>query len=160
MEQFLIDNNVISSYFSGELPDKSLLFIGKVFDQIPNISVITQIQALSWISSDKRKENIVMSFVEEANILPLSEEVVLSCIKIRRSRKIKTPDTIIAATALVHDYILITYDSDFKNLSGLKILNPKKINQRIGFQEIFNVTMFAVNFFFDHLTKLLNPKIF
>jgi len=69
-----------------------------------------------------------MSFVEEANILPLSEEVVLSCIKIRRSRKIKTPDTIIAATALVHDYILITYDSDFKNLSGLKILNPKKIN--------------------------------
>ena len=127
MELYLIDNNVISSYFSGLFSEKAFNFIADVIDMIPNISVITEIEALSWVSPDKNKEAVVKAFIEDANILQLSPDVIAQCIHIRRSRKIKTPDAIIAATAIVHNLTLITSDSDFNHILGLKIINPKNL---------------------------------
>lgn len=102
-------------------------FVADVIDRTPNISVITEIEALSWVSPDKRKEAIVKAFIGDANILPLSPDVVAQCVKIRRRKKIKTPDAIIAATAIVHNLTLITSDSDFKSIRGLKIIDPNSL---------------------------------
>ena len=98
--------------------------MAKVLDETPNISVITEIEAMSWVNPDKRKVKIVKSFIQDSKILELSPLIVAECIKIRRSRKIKTPDSIIAATAIVHNLILISSDSDFNNIKGLKIIDP------------------------------------
>jgi len=46
------------------------------------------------------------------------------CVEIRRTRKIKTPDAIIAATAIVNDFTLLTSDSDFDHIPNLKVINP------------------------------------
>lgn len=66
-------------------------------------------------------------FIEDANILPLSPDVVTQSVKIRRSRKIKTPDALIAATAIISDFYTSYNDSDFKNIPGLKIIDPHKM---------------------------------
>ncbi len=127
MGQYLIDNNVISGYFSGLFSEKAIEFVADIIDQTPNISVITQIEALSWRNPDKSKEAIVQVFIDDANIFELSPDVVAQCIKIRRSRKVKTPDAIIAATAIVHTFTLITSDSDFKNIKGLQVIDPNSL---------------------------------
>ncbi len=49
------------------------------------------------------------------------------CVKIRRSRKIKTPDAIIAATAIINNLTLITSDGGFENIQGLKVINPNNL---------------------------------
>jgi predicted nucleic acid-binding protein len=127
MGQYLIDNNVISNYFSGLFPEKAMDFISEVIDRIPNISVITQIEALSWRSPDIRKEMIVRKFIENANVVALSPKVVAECVQIRRSKRIKTPDAIIAVTAIVHLFSLITSDTDFRNIQGLIVIDPYKL---------------------------------
>ena len=127
MGPYLIDNNVISSYFSGLFSEKAMDFVSDVIDLIPNISVITEIEALSWVHPNKAKEAVVKAFIEDVNILPLSSDVVAQCVKIRRSRKIKTPDAIIAATAVTYKLTLITSDSDFDNIPGLKTVNPRNL---------------------------------
>ena len=127
MGQYLIDNNVISNYFTGSFPQKTMRFISRVIDEIPNISIITEIEALSWIAPDKLYETIIKEFVKDANVLPLTKSVVTECVQIRRSRKIKTPDAIIAATAIVYDLTLITNDNDFKNIKHLQTMNPLDI---------------------------------
>ena len=127
MGQYLIDNNVISNYFSGLLTEKAMDFIADVIDQIPNISVITEIEARSWISPDKSKEAIVQAFIQDANILGLTPDVISQCVKIRRSKKIKTRDAIIAATAIVQGLTLITSDGDFKNIPGLLVIDPHSL---------------------------------
>ena len=76
---------------------------------------------------DKRKEAIVKSFVEDADVQELSPDVVAQCVSIRRSKKIKTPDAIIAATAIVHNFTLLTSDSDFNCIAGLKVIDPHAI---------------------------------
>ncbi len=124
MAKFLMDNNVISNYFSNLFSPKGMTFVADVIDTIPNVSVITEIEALSWTSKDKNKEKIMRQFINDATIVGLSKEVVHQCITIRRNHKIKTPDAIIAATAMVHKYTLLTSDVDFKNIRGLKVIDP------------------------------------
>lgn len=72
MGQYLIDNNVISNYFSGLFSIKGMDFIAEVIDQTPNISVITEIEALSWVNLDKNKEKIIQEFIQDADILALT----------------------------------------------------------------------------------------
>lgn len=107
MGKYLIDNNVISHYFDGSFSENGMIFIGEILDETPIISVITEIEALSWISSDKNKEKKVKEFISESIILQLNQQVINKCIAIRRSRKIKTPDAIIAATAIVNNLTLL-----------------------------------------------------
>jgi predicted nucleic acid-binding protein len=127
MGQYLIDNNAISNFFSALFTEKGMDFMSEVLDQTPKISVITEIEALSWINPDKGKEQIVKAFIQDATILTLTPSVVAQCVSIRRSRKIKTPDAIMAATAIVHNLTLITSDSDFNNIAGLSIIDPSSL---------------------------------
>ncbi len=124
MGQYLIDNNAISYFFSVFFTEKGMGFMAEVLDQIPTISGITEIEALSWINPDKSKEQIVKAFIQDATVLTLTPDVVAQCVSIRRSRKIKIPDAIMAATAIVHNRTLITSDSDFKNIAGLNVIDP------------------------------------
>jgi predicted nucleic acid-binding protein len=104
--------------------EKAMNFVAKVIDRVPNISVITEIEALSWLNPDKRKEMIIREFINDANVVALSSKVVAQCVQLRRSKKIKTPDAIIAATAIVHGFTLITSDADFNNIQDLTLIDP------------------------------------
>jgi hypothetical protein len=50
MEQYLIDTNSVSDYFSASFPENGLKLMDTVIDAIPNLSVITQIQLICWKS--------------------------------------------------------------------------------------------------------------
>ena len=127
MEQYLIDTNVVSDYFSASLPATGLLFMDSVIDAIPNLSVITQIELLCW-KTDIAKEQAVKDFISDSEILEITSDVISHCVNIRRYQKVKTPDAIIAATAIANDYTLISNnDKDFKSILGLKYINPYKI---------------------------------
>ena len=63
--------------------------------------------------------------MDDAIVLQLSNAIVEKTIEIRKSVRIKLPDAIIAATALVHGYTLLTRNvSDFSNVTGLTVINP------------------------------------
>ena len=49
-------------------------------------------------------------------------------IKIRKSKKLKIPDAIIAASAIYTDSVLVSRNTnDFKSINDLKIINPFKL---------------------------------
>ncbi|MFP5041275.1 type II toxin-antitoxin system VapC family toxin [Parasediminibacterium sp. JCM 36343] len=124
MGKYLMDNNAISHFFSGTYTESGLDFISNIIDDIPNISVITQIEALSWIQADKKKERIIAEFIADAHVFILTNEIVEKCIAIRRSKKIKTPDAIIAATAIEHNLTLVSSDKGFDNIKDLVVIDP------------------------------------
>jgi predicted nucleic acid-binding protein len=63
--------------------------------------------------------------MDDITILDLTEKVVDMTISIRRNYKIKLPDAIIVASALVYDLILIIRNtSDFKNIVELNMIDP------------------------------------
>ncbi len=126
MEQFLIDTNAISDYLSASLPPKCMELMDNAIDAIPNISIITQIELLCW-NTDKITIQNVGNFIDDCNVLDIRPEVVTQCVALRKGKKIKTPDAIIAATAIVHNLTLISSDSNFKNIKGLKLIDPHNL---------------------------------
>ena len=72
-----------------------------------------------------KKESDATSFVNASNVLGLTDDFANQVISIRKSLKIKLPDAIIAATALVYGFELISRnEADFRNVPGLKVVNP------------------------------------
>lgn len=124
-EQFLIDTNIIIYFLDDQIPDNQLTKILTIFEQSFNISTITYIEVLGWqlLISDKRKET--ESFLSNANIIFVDNLIQDKTVDIKTVKKIKTPDAIIGATAIVHNLTLVTRnESDFNHLSELKIYNP------------------------------------
>lgn len=127
MEQYLIDTNVVCDYLSANLPSKAMVFMDGVIDRIPNLSVIAQIELLCW-DTDSATVQHVKHFISDSIVLDINIDVIDHCVSLRKGKKVKTPDAIIAATALAYDYTLITNnEKDFTNISGLKVINPHKL---------------------------------
>ena len=68
---------------------------------------------------------VLQNFCNDALVLELNDEIISKTIEIRIQHKLKTPDAIIAATALVYNMVLVTRNtSDFVKVPGLTIINP------------------------------------
>ena len=64
-------------------------------------------------------------FTNASVIYDLNNAVVDATILICKQNKIKLPDAIIAATALVHNFLLVTRNvADFKNIKDIQVVNP------------------------------------
>ena len=57
-------------------------------------------------------------------VLPITEEISDKTIELRKDYKIKLPDALIAATALVYNFTLVSRNvSDFKRIVGLNCVD-------------------------------------
>ncbi|MFN3405822.1 MAG: type II toxin-antitoxin system VapC family toxin [Cytophagaceae bacterium] len=95
-----------------------------VINDIPTVSVISKIEVLGFNAPDEYLK-VLKDFFNDVLVLDMNSEVVEQTIALRRSLKIKTPDAIIAATAIVYQLSLVTRNTDdFKNIPGLTVINP------------------------------------
>lgn len=120
--KYLVDTNSIIDYLDNRLPDNGAEFLNGI--QI-NMSVITRMELLSWPRAAPNQLKILEDFIKQSIIFNLDESIIIMGIEIRRQYRVKLPDAIIAATAHVLNFTLLTHNtSDFKNIPGLDLLNP------------------------------------
>ncbi|WP_028525840.1 type II toxin-antitoxin system VapC family toxin [Runella limosa] len=125
---YLIDSSIVSKYLDGLLSDKGFEFMDFVFEVESNISIITKIELLSWVTSDKSLYRQVEIFIEDSKVYSLTDEIVIKTIDLRRKYRLKTPDAIIGATALVHKLTVLTdNERDFQAIKNLKVINPNRL---------------------------------
>lgn len=123
--QYLIDTNIVIDYLGNRLSINGMNFMNTVFDSVPNVSVITKIELLGF-NAPENHYKVLLNFIDDSTVFDLTNNVIETSIEIRKKHKTKLPDAIIAATAMVHDLILITRNiSDFKNIDGLKVIDPQ-----------------------------------
>jgi predicted nucleic acid-binding protein len=115
---YLIDSNIVIGYLDNKIPEKGMDFLNVIIDEIPNVSVITKIEVLRFNAPEKAYK-ILMGFMESSRVYDLNNAVVDRTILLGKNHKIKFPDAIIAATAMVYDLTLLTRNvSDFKIFPG------------------------------------------
>ncbi len=84
------------------------------------ISIITEIELLSFSGLSSNQENWLHQFLVAVQIFPLNNAVKNATIKLRRNHKLKIPDAIIVATALIQETCLFTADKQILQIPKLK----------------------------------------
>ncbi len=120
---FILDSNIAVYLLQGLLTKNASLFLRKVLKQIAQLSLISKIELLCW----DEESSLIENFIDDSIILPISDEIVVKTIEIRRKYKTKLPDAIIAATAIIYNCKLITRnENDFRKIEELSFINPFK----------------------------------
>jgi hypothetical protein len=104
-----------------KLPSNAKSLIAQIIDEEINLSVINKIELLGF----SKVEQDLIDFVTCSNIHPMDNAVVDKTIEIRGLYRIKLPDAIIAATALINSLVLVLHNTkDFKGIESLRVVNP------------------------------------
>jgi len=120
---YLLDTNAVIYYFRGMQKAIAVFKLIEDANEEVNLSVITKIELLSFDNEDELKN--IDRLLVNSRIFSLDDEIVDKTIEVRRKYKLKLPDAIIAATAMVNNLILVTHNKkDFKKTRGLKIIDP------------------------------------
>lgn len=108
----ILDTNIVLYHLGGRLlkPLAKKQYI---------ISIITEIELLSYPSIKAEENKIIQNFVNQITIVELKNSIKSETILLRKKYNLKVPDAIIAATALKLDVPLLTNDK--KLLSILEI---------------------------------------
>jgi predicted nucleic acid-binding protein len=125
---YLLDTNVVIDYTANLLPDSGKQKINSIIDDEFNISIVVKIEVLGYDDLPAKMKQLE-TFLDLALVLPLDDDVTAKTIHLRRTyKKLKLGDAVIAATALVYNFALITRNTkDFKNIEGLEIINPYEV---------------------------------
>ncbi len=123
---YLVDTNIIIYYLDNQ--KQAVEFIQRHYSVIDNplyVSIITVIEVLSFKFSSKEQEQIVREFLQDNFVwLTIDNNIIDKTANIRQNKKMKTPDAIIGATALVHNLAIVTRNAkDFQHLS-MEVINP------------------------------------
>ena len=120
--KYLLDSNIVIYYFNG-LTDAPL--VEKILVDSFNVSVITQIEFLGWshFYTNNNLYDKAKKFIANASIYGTEGAVIQKTIELRQQHKVKTPDAIIAATALANGFTVVTNNAaDFEKLGSMQIV--------------------------------------
>ena len=123
--RILLDTNSVIYYLNGVLPESAKDALNVRLAIEANISVISKIELLGYSPPSNASLQPVQDFVDKATVYPLDDVVVQKTIEIRRVKKIKLPDAVIAATALIYGFEIISRNkTDFSGIEGLTCYDP------------------------------------
>ena len=123
---YLWDTNTAIYFLQQQFPINAEKYIDSILQtNIPVISAITEIELLCWKTASENDLKVLNNFIQDATVIELEQEIKSKTAEIRKANKIKLPDSIIAATAIVYNLTIITRNTaDFKNIDGLITINP------------------------------------
>ena len=123
--RILLDTNCVIYYLNGVLPESAREALNVRLAIEANISVISKIELLGYSPPSNVSLKPVQDFVDTSTIFPLDEVIVQKTIEIRRIKKVKLPDAVIAATALIYGLEIISRNkTDFSGIEGLTCYDP------------------------------------
>ncbi len=124
--RYLLDTNTVIYLIKGNIPISNAAAIAEAANQAPQLSVISKIEILGWNAPTEEESSKCRDFVADSEVYALSDAIVEKTIWLRKlPQKPKLPDCIIAATAIIHDMVLLTRnEGDFSNIPGLRYINP------------------------------------
>lgn len=106
--KLLLDTNTIVDFLKqkGDAFDLSSIFL----QHDCFVSVIVKLELLKYPDITSDEEHAVIEFLQLVPIMPLNEAIENETIALSRSTKLKLPDAIIGATAIVYEAAVVTRD--------------------------------------------------
>jgi predicted nucleic acid-binding protein len=121
---YLMDSNIIINYLSENLETAQLDYLDNLFSNILFVSIITKMEVLGY-SMPEEIESVFKEFIGSTEVLYIDDKIVDRTISLRKELKIKLPDAIITATAIVNQIPLVTFNAkDFEKIKDIQVIVP------------------------------------
>ena len=114
-DRIVIDTSLIINLFNGSTEVQEL-----IAGRILFVSVISEIEVLSFPQLSDNEIGLLKSFLSECYIVDIEPAIKDLTIKTRAKHKTKLPDAVIAATAMYFDIPLFTMDKGFEKINDLQ----------------------------------------
>lgn len=125
--KYLFDTNIFIYYFNNDEKVLQLFFDDFITQNQVFYSFISEIELLSFPKLNSTQNEKIRNFLSAFNEILIDSAIISKVIELKRKYSIKLGDSIIAATALELNAILVTRnEKDFNTISKIKILNPFK----------------------------------
>jgi predicted nucleic acid-binding protein len=108
--RFLLDSNVLINLVNGKPEAVALLQDNQAKPSLCAYSSVTRMELLGWAGMTEAQEQFAKQLLATMQHMAIVHEVEEKTIALRRRRKVKLPDAIIAATAQAHGLQLLTLD--------------------------------------------------
>ena len=108
--RYLLDTNIIIGLLKGNTAAIDLMRQTGCGLSDMAVSQITRMELLGFPHITKQEIEMIQRVLSAVSILQIDEAIENKTIALRRTRKIKLPDAIIAATAITHSLQLLTLD--------------------------------------------------
>jgi predicted nucleic acid-binding protein len=122
--EYLIDTNILIYHTEGSEVVSNIIreaLARKGF----NVSVLTKIEFLGWEKHSPEGFEKCSRLIKLSNVYLIDDDIAEKTIELKRRVKIKVADAVIAATALVNNFKLVTRNvDDYKAVKELEIFNP------------------------------------
>lgn len=119
----LLDSNILIYSAKAEYSFLRDYFTNE--NDVAAVSVATIIEVLGFHRLTQEDKTYFESCIALSQIFEVTQPIAEKAVELRQKQKLSLGDAIIAATALVHDYELVTRNfSDFEGIRGLKLVNP------------------------------------
>ncbi|MEQ1747677.1 MAG: type II toxin-antitoxin system VapC family toxin [Saprospiraceae bacterium] len=109
--KLLLDSNIVIYLAKKELAPEVFVLA----DDALYLSDVSFLETLGYAFSDEDKKQAIETLLSVLFRLSIEEVVVQKVVALRQTRRMKLPDAIIAATALVHDCVLVHTTGHFWN---------------------------------------------
>lgn len=86
------------------------------------ISFVSEMELLGVFSISKVQKLNMQNIIDECFVIDMNIEIKKKAIQIKQKYKVKQPDAIIAATAILYNIPFITADADFKVVKELNLI--------------------------------------
>ena len=118
----MLDTNAAIYYLQND--PKTIAVIGRLRrnQQSFMISTITELEIFSFSSLTIEQVVPIDLWLQELNIVPPDSTIARLGAQLRRQYHLKTPDALIAATAIRYGAPLLTRDKSFRKLKELRVL--------------------------------------
>ncbi len=108
--KFLLDTNVIIGLLKNTPATSELLATNQCKPDACAVSQITRIELFSYPDLSEKEDQTIRVLLEVVHVIRLDDEIEQVAIAIRKKKKLRLPDAVVAATAVVKDLQLLTFD--------------------------------------------------
>lgn len=92
------------------------------------VSSISKLEVLGYHSLNKKDRIYFEAFFKQCKLIIINSEIIDLAVRLRQSKSMSLGDAIIAATASLYKFTLVTANTkDFKHIEKLKLINPLEI---------------------------------
>jgi len=88
------------------------------------VSALSQVEVVGYHAISASDELYFLALLRLLPQLASTEDILKRAVQIRQQFRLKTPDAIIAATALQHSLVLVSADNGFSRVAELELISP------------------------------------